>query len=222
MSRCRRCGKSPHFACGCPDDAGLWRSPDPDDGPWRGREPRRLPRRDPDPPPRQPGPHPHVDRVPRKRGARTPQRAPSARQLPYRSSRAAPYGGHGLRELLRTRRTPRRHATGAHARGGLRVQPQDRLRSGREHRVGHAEPGDTASDRGRLGALAGASREHPQCALQRHGDRREPPPAELAGAWPGGRDLHAGLRRDRDGPRRAQFPGWRPQPRSRPPQGRSL
>ena len=50
----------------------------------------------------------------------------------------------------------------AHARGRLHLQLAHRLRSRREHRLGHALAGHAAGDRRGLDGLAGAPREHPR------------------------------------------------------------
>ncbi len=211
MSKCRKTpscprptrrspmrGKSPPDASGCPGIARLRRRPESPDPAKRGGR-RPLPRRNPHPPPRQPGPHPHGNGVPHQPGARTPRREPPARELPHRNSRPAPHRGHGLRRLLRPRRPTRRHPPGPAALKRLCIQPPHRLRSRREHRVGHAEPGDAAGNRRSLGALPRTPGEHPQCALQRHSHRRIPAPPDLHGPRPGRSHLHAGLRRDNHG-----------------------
>jgi hypothetical protein len=189
-------GKSSPDASGCPGGVRVQHRPHPDDG-QRRRGRWRLRRCEPDARPGEPGPDQDGGRVPGQRSARTPRRARPAREPPDRNRGAAAHRGHGLRGLLRPCRPARRHAAGSDARERLRVQQPGRLRSGREHRVGHLEPGHAEGDRGRLGALARTPGEHPGRSLQRHRRGRQRASSGIVGERPGRRRLHTGLRGDR-------------------------
>ncbi len=160
---------------------------------------RAVHRRQRDPQRGQPRKGPHGDGVPGERGTRTPWRDGAAGQRAPADGRAGPLRGYVEWRLLRTRGPAWGYAIGADEGKRVRVQQSHRFRSGREHRVGDAGPLNTEGDGGGVDGLVGAPREHPRCALQRHGDRRLPPPAGVAGAWAAGGNLHAGLRRDRGG-----------------------
>jgi hypothetical protein len=160
--------------------------------------------REPDADGGQPRPDPRGHAVPDRSGTRSARRERAGAEREARALRAGPQRRHGQRGLLLARRSEWRIAAGPDARERLRLQRADRLRSRREHRVGHAVAGDPAVDRRRLDGLAGAPREHPRRALSRNGHRRLAARARVAGWGPGGRALHAGLRHDRhDGPRGA-------------------
>ncbi len=192
MSRCVKGGAPSLHAARCRDHR---RVPVPD-RPSRRRNVRGRQR---DPQRGQPRKDPRRDGVLGERRTRTPRRgAPASQRAPAGSS-AGPLRRHVERQLLRTREPAWGHAAGADEGERVRVQRQHRLRSGREHRVGNARPLDAEGDGGGVDGLVGAPREHPRCALQRHGDRRMHPPAGVARAWAAGGCVHAGLRCDRGG-----------------------
>ena len=107
---------------------------------------------------------------------------------------------HGRRGLLRTHRPGGRHAARADARGRLHLQLARRLRSRREHRLGHALDCDADARSSPPGwPRPGTARTSSTRHFRDTGDRRLAAPARLARARPGRRHLHAGLRRHHHG-----------------------
>jgi hypothetical protein len=149
---------------------------------------------------RQRNPHPGQSRtgargrrMPRQPGTRTPRRGRAARERTVAAVGPGPQRQHGGRGLLRTRRPGRGHPPGPYARRRLRLGGR-RVRSGREHCVGHPQPLHPAGGGGSVDGLAGAPREHPGRPFQRHRRGCLHTRPVLDGARPVGRALHAGLR----------------------------
>jgi hypothetical protein len=178
--------------------------------PRRPRLGRQRPRREllrehqPDAATGQHRPDPHGGPLPDQPGTRSARRERAGAQREAHTRSAGTQRRHGQRGLLLARRSQRRIAAGPDARERLHLQRASRVRSRREHRLGHTLAREPAVDRQRLDGLAGAPREHPRRALPRNRRRRLPAPAGLDGRTTGRRSLHAGLRHDRhDRPRRA-------------------
>ena len=94
-----------------------------------------------------------------------------------------------------------------HARHRLHLQLADRLRSRREHRLGHPLAGHAPRDRRSLDGLARTPRQHPRRPLPRHRHRRLATPAVLAGPRSGRR---ASTRRTSASSSRAELTRRRP------------
>ena len=106
---------------------------------------------------------------------------------------------HGRAGLLRPQRPGRRHAAQPHRGHRLPVQPQRQLCHRREHRLGHAQPLPAERDGQRLGQLPRPPGQHPQPELHRQRPVGLAAGPAVARRGAAGRDLHAGLRRDRHG-----------------------